>query len=34
LALDLRKMSDENEALRRQMEFEQMQMEMIEGVRD
>ena len=28
LALDLRKMEDENEALRQQMEFEQMQMEM------
>ena len=28
LALDMRKMSDENEAIRRQMEFEQMQMEM------
>lgn len=31
LALDVRKMSDENEALRRQMEFEQMQMERNEG---
>lgn len=31
LALDVRKMSDENEALRRQMEFEQMQMEMNDG---
>lgn len=34
LALDLRKMGDENEALRQQMEFEQMQMEMMEAVRD
>ena len=32
LALDLRKMSDENEGLRKQMEFEQMQMEIQEGV--
>ena len=31
LALDLRKMNDENEALRQQIEFEQMQMEMMEG---
>ena len=31
LALDLRKMNDENEALRQQLEFEQMQMEMQEG---
>jgi len=34
LALDLRKMEDENEALRRQFEFEQMQLEMMEGSRD
>lgn len=31
LALDLRKMSDENAALRRQLEFEQMHIEMREG---
>ena len=31
LALDLRKMSDENEELRQQIEFEQMQMGMDEG---
>lgn len=34
LALDLRKMNDENEALRQQMEFEQMQLEMMESPRD
>ena len=31
LALDMRKMNDENEAIRQQMKFEQMQMEMMEG---
>lgn len=31
LALDMRKMKDENEALRQQLEFEQLQMEMSEG---
>ena len=34
LALDLRKMEDENEALRRQFEFEQMQLEMMERPSD
>ena len=32
LALDMRKMEDENEAIRQQMEYEQMQMELLEGV--
>ena len=31
LALDLRKMGDENEEIRRRMEFERMQLEMMEG---